>query len=62
MNKYVFGGHEVTAINVLRLLSELEGSYTLLKYMGFAEDMESLDIIKKKYYKLYFKLKKEEGN
>jgi len=62
MSKYVFGGHEVNAVNVLRLLSELEGSYTLLKYMGFEEDMELLDSIKKKYYKLYFKLKKDEGN
>ena len=60
-NKYVFGGHEVNSINILRLLSELEGSYQLLKYMGFAEDMEKLDEIKKRYYKLYFKLKKSEG-
>jgi hypothetical protein len=44
---------------VLRLLSELEGSYQLLKYMGFQEDMETLDKMKKKYYAMYFKLKKE---
>lgn len=60
-NKYCFGGQDVIPENVLRLISELEGSYQLLKYMGFKEDMEELDRIKKKYYKLYFKLKKE-GN
>jgi len=61
-NKYRFGGHEVNSINVLRLISELEGSYTLLKYMGFQEDMETLDEMKKRYYKLYSKLNKEEKN
>ena len=61
-NKYRFGGHEVNSINVLRLISELEGSYTLLKYMGFQEDMDAIDEMKKRYYKLYFKLNKEEKN
>ena len=61
IDKYCFGGHEVSSVNISRLISELEGSSTLLKYMGFKEDMEELDKIKKKYYKLYFKLKKE-GN
>ena len=41
--------------------SELEGSSQLLKYMGFQEDMETLNEIKKKYYKLYFKLKKKKA-
>ena len=59
-NKYRFGGHEVNSINVLRLISELEGSYTLLKYMGFQEDMETLAELKGRYYKLYFKLNKDE--
>jgi hypothetical protein len=61
-SKYVFGGFPVTPVNILRLISELEGSSQLLKYMGFQEDMETLNEIKKKYYKLYFKLKKEESN
>ena len=59
-NKYRFGGHEVNSINVLRLISELEGSYTLLNYMGFQEDMETLAELKSRYYKLYFKLNKDE--
>ena len=61
-SEYTFGGLDVKAVNVLRLISELEGSSQLLKYMGFQEDMETLNEIKKKYYKLYFKLKKEESN
>ena len=52
------GGLAVKAVNILRLLSELEGSSQLLKFMGFQEDMETLNEIKKKYYKMYFQLKK----
>ena len=60
VTKYVFGGFPVTSVNILRLISELEGSYQLTKYMGFKEDMDTLEEIKKRYYKLYFKLAKEE--
>ena len=62
MDKFKFGGLEVTPVNILRLISELEGSYQLLRYMGFEEDMNTLDELKKKYYKMYFKLKKEMGD
>ena len=62
ISKYSFGGLDRTSINVLRLISELEGSYQLLKYMGFQEDMDTMDEMKKRYYKLYFKLNKEEKN
>ena len=55
-----FGGLDRKPVNVLRLISELEGSYQLLKYMGFQDDMDTLDEMKKRYYKLYFKLSKEE--
>ena len=58
VSDYRFGGFPVTHVNVLRLISELEGSYQLLKYMGFQEDMDTLDEMKKRYYKLYFKLNK----
>ena len=60
-SKYVFGGMTPpTAVNILRLISELEGSYQLLKYMAFEDDMNTIEEIKKRYYKLYFKLSKEE--
>ena len=55
---YRFGGFSVTSTNLLILISELEGSYQNLKYMGFKEDMETLEEIKSRYYKLYFKKKK----
>ena len=32
----------------------------MLKYMGFEEDMNAINEMKKRYYKLYFKTNKEE--
>lgn len=32
----------------------------MLKYMGFEEDMNAINEMKKRYYKLYFKTSKEE--
>ena len=61
-SKYTFGGLDRTSINMLRLISELEGSYQLLKYMGFKEDMDAIDLMKKRYYKLYFQTAKQEKN
>jgi len=57
--KYQFNGLERHPANILRLISELEGSYQLCKWMGFEDDMNTLDQMKKPYYKLYFKTKKE---
>lgn len=56
---YEFGGFPLISVNVLRLISELEGSYQLLKYMGFSEDQKTLDEMKKRYYTMYFKEKKK---
>ena len=56
------GGLPVESVNLLRLISELEGSSQLCKYMGFDEDENTLNEIKKKYYKMYFKLKKQENS
>lgn len=50
----------MTSINLLLLLSEMEGTYQHLKYMGFEEDMNMIDTMKQSYYKLYFKTSKEE--
>jgi len=60
MSIYDFGGLDKHPANILRLISELEGSYQLCKYMGFEEDMNTLNEMKKPYYKLYFKLKREQ--
>ena len=53
-SNYQFGGLERHPANILRLISDLEGSYQLLKYMGFGEDMNTLEDMKKRYYKIYF--------
>ena len=62
ISKYDFGGLERHPANILRLISELEGSYQLCKYMGFEEDMKTLNEMKKPYYKLYFKAERERKN
>jgi hypothetical protein len=49
-------------VDILLLISELEGCYTHTKKLGFKEDNEVFDQMRKKYYKLYFKLKREENN
>ena len=59
LDEFTPGGLDVTPTNILRLLSELEGSSQLLKYMGFKEDQEILDKMKKKYYTIYFKEKRK---
>jgi hypothetical protein len=59
---FKFGGRPITSINLLLLLSEMEGTYQHLKYMGFEEDMNIIDEMKKRYHKLYFKKSKEEKN
>ena len=59
-DKFTHGGLPVTSINILRLISELEGCYQLTKYMAFDEDNAIIDSMKQRYYKLYFKLSKEE--
>ena len=58
--KWTHGGLEQSSINILRLLSELEGAYQLTKYMAFDEDNAIIDEMKKRYYKLYFKTSKQE--
>ena len=57
---YTPGGRPVTPVHLLLLISEMEGTYQHLKYMGFEEDMNTLDKMKKKYYTMYFKLNKEQ--
>ena len=61
LSEYEFGARPVTSVGLLLLISELEGSYQNLKYMGFEEDMNVIKEIKTRYYKLYFKTKKEEN-
>lgn len=48
-------------VKILLLIGELEGCYTHTKSLGFEEDKKILDKMKSKYYKLYFKLCREQG-
>ena len=59
-SQFKHGGLEPHSINILRLISELEGAYQLTKYMAFDDDNHILTEMKNKYYKLYFKTAKEE--
>ena len=61
-SKWSHGGLEPNSINILRLISELEGCYQLTKYMAFDDDNHILNEMKQRYYKLYFKTAKEEKN
>ena len=58
--KYVFGGMEVHSDNILRIIGEIEDAFKMLKYLGFEEDMIILQEMKSRYYKMYFKLAKQE--
>ena len=49
-------------VEILLLISELEGSYQHTKKLGFREDSNVLRKMCDGYYKLYFKLKKEQHN
>ena len=60
MKEWTHGGLERNSINILRLLSELEGVYQPTKYMAFDDDNKVIDDMKKNYYKLYFKTVKQE--
>ena len=60
-SEFTHGGLPRKSVNLLRLISELEGCYQLTKYMAFDEDNAIIDEMKQRYYKLYFKLKKEES-
>ena len=59
-DKWTHGGLPRQSVNILRLISELEGAYQLTKYMAFDDDNAILDEMKKRYYKLYFQTSKQE--
>ncbi len=61
-SEYTHGGLDRIPTNILRLISDLESSYQLLKYMAYDEDMKVLEEMKTRYYKVYFKLIKKKKN
>ncbi len=46
--------------SVLLLISDLEGAYHHCRINGFDEDKDTIREICNRYYKLYFKLKREQ--
>ena len=62
LKDFEFGSRQPDELNLALLISEMEGTYQHLKYMGFKEDMDTIEEMKKRYWKLYFKTKKEENN
>jgi len=61
-SKWSHGGLEPSSINILRLISELEGCYQLTKYMAFDDDNKIITEMKQRYYKLYYQTVKQEKN
>lgn len=49
-------------VDILLLISELEGSYQKCKALQFTDDMLLLEEMKSRYYKLYYKLKKNDSS
>jgi hypothetical protein len=62
MKQWTHGGLEPSSVNILRLISELEGAYQLTKYMAFDDDNTIINEMKQRYYKLYFQTAKKEKN
>ena len=60
LSKWTHGGLERSSINILRLISELEGVYQLTKYMAFDDDNAIITTMKQRYYKLYYQTVKRE--
>ena len=61
-SQFKHGGLEPHSINILRLISELEGAYQLTKYMAFDDDNKIINDMKQRYYKLYYQTVKQEKN
>lgn len=58
MKKVKWNVQQINAVTIARLLSELEGAYYLLDIID-EEDAKTIDILRKKYYKKYFELKRK---
>lgn len=50
----------IEAVDYALLLGEMEGVYAKLKQLGTQEEIDYVEEMKKKYYKMYFKTLKEE--
>jgi len=54
LDHYEYGSRPRSPEYILMLISEMEGTWQHLKYMGFTEDAKVIEEMRKPYYKLYF--------
>jgi len=54
LEHYEYGKRPRSPEYILMLISEMEGTWQHLKYMGFTEDAEIIEKMRPAYYKLYF--------
>ena len=54
LDHYEYGQRPRSPEYILMLISEMEGTWQHLKYMGFVEDAKIIEEMRKPYYKLYF--------
>jgi len=52
--KYKWNVDPTDPTTILRLISEFEGAWYLLNCLDQPEDLDTIDTLRKKYYKLYF--------
>lgn len=52
--------NDIVSVDYALLLGEVEGVYAKLKSLGTTEEVEYVEALKKKYYKLYFSTLKRE--
>jgi len=50
----------IVAVDYALLIGEMEGVYAKLKQLGTPEELAYVDAMKKKYYKKYFALLRDE--
>jgi|TARA_R100001530_G_C4310567_1_gene152916 hypothetical protein len=60
--KYKWNVDPTDPTTILRLISEFEGAWYLLNCLDQPEDLDTIDTLRKKYYKLYFRMLKEQSS
>tara|TARA_R100001129_G_C5295735_1_gene241027 strand:- start:529 stop:717 length:189 start_codon:yes stop_codon:yes gene_type:complete len=60
--KYEWNVDPTSPTTILRLISELEGAWYLLNCLDQPEDLDTIDTLRKKYYKLYFRMIKKQSS
>ena len=51
---------EIHSENILQLLNSLNKSHDILDEMGFEEERDIIQLMRRRYYKMYFQLSNQE--